>query len=126
MGLLGAFAVAAALLATIGLFGVLSYAVGQRTRELGVRLALGARPRDLVRLLLGEGLWVAAIGLAVGAAIAAGASRLLASLLFQTSPLDPVAFVTTSALLLATCALAALVPALRAGRVDPSRALHAE
>ncbi len=126
MSLLGAFAVAAALLATIGLFGVLSCAVGQRTRELGVRLALGAQPSDLVRLLLGEGLLVAAIGLAAGAAIAAGGSRLLASLLFQTSPLDPVAFASTGGLLLAVSALAALVPALRAGRVDPARALHAE
>lgn len=126
LGLLGAFALMAALLATLGLFGVLSYAVGQRVPELGVRLAIGARPRDVLRLVLGDGLRLASVGVAVGLAGAFALAHVLTSLLFEISPRDPVAFTATAALVAAVSLAAALLPALRASRIDPARALRSE
>jgi predicted permease len=126
LGLLGAFAVMAALLATIGLFGVLSYAVGQRMPELGLRLAIGATPRDVLRLVLGDGLRLAGAGVAVGLAGTLLLSNVLASLLFEVSPRDPVSLAVTAALVAVTSLLAAMLPALRASRIDPARALRAE
>ncbi len=126
LGLLGAFAVMAALLATIGLFGVLSYAVGQRVPELGLRLAIGATPRDVLRLVLGDGLRLAGAGIAAGLVGALTLSSVLGSLLFEVSPRDPVTLASTAVLVVATSLLAAMLPALRASRIDPARALRAE
>jgi putative ABC transport system permease protein len=126
LGLLGAFALAAALLATLGLFGVLSYAVGQRVPELGLRLAIGATPLDVLRLVLGDGLRLAGVGIAAGLFGALLLSNVLATLLFEVSPRDPVALAATAALVVATSLLAAALPALRASRIDPARALRAE
>jgi predicted permease len=126
LGLLGAFALMAALLATIGLFGVLSYAVGQRVPELGLRLAVGASPADVLRLVLADGARLAAAGVAVGFAGALALSRFLKELLFEVSPRDPVAFGATAALVAVVSLAAALLPAWRASRIDPARALRSE
>jgi len=122
----GAFALIAALLAVLGLYGLVAYSVSRRTREIGVRVALGALPRDVRRLVLGEGLRLAGIGVAIGVLLAAAASRLLGSLLFSVRPADPLTFASVPILLLSVAALACLVPALRAARVDPTVALRAE
>jgi putative ABC transport system permease protein len=121
-----AFAFCAALLAGIGLFGVLSYSVAQRVPELGVRLALGASPQDVRRLVLAEGARLAAAGAAAGLVAALLLSRTLQDLLFETSARDPLAFAATAALVLGVSLLAAYWPARRASRVDPSLALRAE
>jgi predicted permease len=124
--LLGAFAAVALVLTAVGLFGVVASGVAQRLREFGVRSALGARPGDLARLALGEGLGLAVVGAGVGVAAALGATRVLASALYEISPSDPLTLVATTALLLLVCAAACLVPARRAARVDPVTALRAE
>jgi putative ABC transport system permease protein len=124
--LLAAFAAAAALLAAIGLFGVLSYAVGQRVPEIGVRLAIGARPADVLRLVLRDGVRLAIAGTVAGLLGALALSRVMASLLFEVSPYDPAAFAGVLALVSAVSLCAALLPALRASRVDPVEALRAE
>jgi putative ABC transport system permease protein len=126
LALLGAFALMAALLATVGLFGVLSYAVGQRVPELGLRLAIGARPRDLLRLVLGDGLRLAGAGLAAGLLGALLLSRFLGSLLFEVSPRDPLALGATAVAVGLVSLAAALRPALRASRIDPAHALRGE
>src|SRR5688572_15068593 len=113
LALLGAFAVMAALLATMGLFGVLSYTVGQRVPELGLRLAIGATTGDVLKLVLGDGLRLAGIGLGVGLLGALLLSRFLTTLLFEISPRDPVALALTAALVAAVSLAAALRPALR-------------
>jgi ABC-type antimicrobial peptide transport system permease subunit len=123
---LGAFAVLALTLATTGLYGVLSYSVMQRRRELGVRGALGASRGDLVAMVLREGLSLTAIGLAIGVAASAGLARAMASLLFGVQPLDGVAFFMAPLLLVVTACAACLIPAARAARVDPAEALRAE
>jgi len=124
--LLGSFAAVALLLAVIGLYGVLSYAVTQRTSELGVRFALGATPGRVVRMVLGDGLRLVAAGAAVGLAAGAVAARLMSGLLFGIRAFDPAAFAGAAALLLAVAALASLVPARRASRLDPMSALRSE
>jgi len=126
LALLGAFAAMAALLATVGLFGVLSYAVGQRVPELGLRLAIGASPADLLKLVLGDGLRLAGLGLGAGLAGALLLSRFLTSLLFEVSPRDPMALALTAVLVGAVSLVAAAWPALRASQVDPARALRGE
>jgi putative ABC transport system permease protein len=126
LALLGAFAAMAALLATVGLFGVLSYAVGQRVPELGLRLAIGASPADLLKLVLGDGLRLAGLGLGAGLAGALLLSRFLTSLLFEVSPRDPMALALTAVLVGAVSLAAAGWPALRASQVDPARALRGE
>ena len=118
--------VVALILAAVGLFGVLSYSVTQRTREIGVRIAVGASRRDVVGLVVGRALRLTAIGLGVGIALAAGAGRLLRSQIFGVSPLDPVTYAGMAALLAAVALLAAWLPARRAARVDPIVALQAE
>ncbi len=124
--LLSTFAVAALILAAIGLYGIMASAVAQQTRELGVRMALGATPERLRRMVLGQALRVTGVGAAVGLAAALAGSRLLTSLLFEVSPTDPVALLGACALLLAVAFVAALMPAQRAGRVDPAQMLRAE
>lgn len=124
--LLGAFAVSALGLAGLGLFGLLAYTVRQREPEWGVRLALGARPGDLFRLVLGEGATLSAAGLALGLALAWGASRVLEALLFDTATRDPVVFVVAPALLAAVALLASVIPAWRASRVQPAHCLRSE
>ena len=125
-GLLGAFGVVALLLAGAGIYGVLSYTVSQRQRETGVRLALGARRADIVRLIVRDGMRLALLGVAVGALMAAALTRLMRGVLYEVSPLDPVTF-GTMALFLAVVGLAAcVVPARRASRVDPMVSLRGE
>jgi predicted permease len=122
--LLTAFAGIALLLAAVGLYGVLSYMVTQRTPELGLRMALGAQRSDVLSLVLKRGLVLAAIGLAVGLGASALLTRYLASLLFHTEPLDASTFASTTCLLLAVSALACLAPAYRASRLDPNETLR--
>jgi putative ABC transport system permease protein len=124
--LLTLFASLALLLAAIGVYGVLSYAISQRTNEIGLRVALGATRADVLRLVLGQGLTPAFVGLALGLAAAVGLSRFLDSLLFGLSARDPLTFAAVGFILLAVCVFAALVPALRALKVDPIVALRYE
>jgi predicted permease len=121
-----AFAVLSLMLASIGLYGVLSYLTTQRTGEIGVRLALGAQREQVVRLMLGDGLRPALYGLVLGLAASAGAARLIQSMLYGTRPLDPTIFAAVAATLLVVAALACLVPAWRASRIDPMQALRTE
>ena len=121
-----AFGALALILAAIGLYSVIAYNVVQRTHEMGVRVAFGAQMRDVVQLILGEGLRVTLIGLAVGGAVALYAGRWVAPLLFNVKPSDPLVFGAVVGVLLAAAVLASLVPALRAARVDPNVALRSE
>jgi putative ABC transport system permease protein len=123
---LGAFAASALLLAAVGIHGLLAFGVSQRRQEIGVRLALGAVPANIVRLIMGEGATLAAIGLALGIAVAGIVGRTLESLLAGVSPFDPVSFGTAAALCGAMTLLGSLGPALRALRVDPADSLRAE
>jgi ABC-type antimicrobial peptide transport system permease subunit len=123
---LGVFAALALTLAAIGLYGVLSYNVSARRREIGVRAALGASRRDLLGLVLRQGLGVTAIGLAIGLIAAAGLTRLMETMLFGVEALDPLSFIAAPAVLFAVACLACLVPAARAARVDPAIALRAD
>ena len=122
--LLGIFGSLAVVLATIGLYGVLSYAVSQSTRELGLRMALGARASDLLRIVMSQGLSLTATGVVIGAAIALGGTRLLGYLLYRVSPLDPLAFGSAFAVMMFAALAACLVPSWRATRTDPVRALR--
>jgi putative ABC transport system permease protein len=124
--LLASFAGTALLLAALGLFGVVSYAVGQRTRELAVRLALGARRDELVRLVLRDALALAAIGVVIGLAGAVALSRVIAAMLFSLSPTDPVTLGAVALLLLGAAFLAGYLPARRATTIDPIVALRSE
>src|SRR5439155_22939277 len=120
------FAGLALLLACIGLYGVMSYTVAGRTREIGVRMALGARTGDVVQLVLGEGLLLVAIGLAAGVPLAFASSRVLQRFLFEMKSTDPLSLVAVVALLGMIAALAGLIPARRAAKVDPMVALRYE
>ena len=126
MVLLGLFAGVALLLATIGIYGVMSYTVTQRRREIGIRVAVGARLDQILRLVLGESLKLAAIGVAIGVVAALGLARLGRSLLYGVSDSDPVTLVAVSALLVVVSLAASFVPAWRATRVDPMEALRDE
>jgi len=116
----------ALLLGVVGIYGVISYSVSQRTREIGIRMALGAREEELTQMFLGQGLKLAAIGVACGLVAAAALTRLMKSLLFEVTPLDPATFASVGLGLVAAAALASYVPALRATAVDPMEALRAE
>jgi predicted permease len=124
--LLGAFATLSLLLAAVGLFGVLSYLVAQRTGEIGIRIALGAQREQILRLILVDGLRPAVIGLALGLAASAAVTREIQSLLYGTRPLDPTVFGLVSLVLLLVAGAACVIPAWRASRLDPMRALRIE
>jgi putative ABC transport system permease protein len=124
LALIAAFAALALGLASLGLYGVISYSAKQRTREIGVRVAFGATERDVVRLILGQGLAVALAGIALGLAGAAAVTRVASTFLVGVSATDPITFVAVPALLLGLAILASFVPARRAGRVDPNVALR--
>jgi ABC-type antimicrobial peptide transport system permease subunit len=121
-----AFGALALTLAAVGLYAVIAFAVAQRNQELGVRIALGARVADVVRLVIGEGVRVTLGGLVVGAAIALLAGRGLATMLYRVSPRDPLVFATVGLTLLVVGILASAIPAFRAARVDPNVALRTD
>ena len=122
----GSFAIAALLLAAVGTYGVLAYSVAQRTQEIGIRMALGAAPRQVVNLVTGQALRMAGAGIAIGIIGAWFANRYLRSLLFEVQPNDPLILGGVALLLAATAAAASWLPARRATRVDPMITLRAE
>ena len=124
--LLSVFAALALVLATVGIYGVISYSVSRRTQEIGIRMALGARSGSIAKLVVMEGLLLASIGLACGIAAALALTRYLESFLFGVVATDKAVFGGLSALLMAVALAATLVPALRAARVDPMVALRHE
>jgi len=126
MVLLVLFAMSATLIATCGIYGLMDYAVTQRRREIGVRMALGAKRRDVLRLVLTRALRIVVVGLIVGLAGAAALTRVLQRFLFGVTPTDPIAFTIVTLLLMAVGLLAAWLPARRATRIDPCAALRAE
>ena len=121
-----AFALLSLVLASVGLYGVLSYLTTQRTGEIGIRIALGAQREQVLRQMLGDGLRPALYGLVIGLAVSAAAVRLIQSMLYGTRPLDPAIFAAVTATLLAMAVLACLIPAWRASRIDPMQALRIE
>jgi putative ABC transport system permease protein len=124
--LVGGFAALALILSAIGIYAVISYSVGQRTREIGVRMALGAQPRDVLAMVLREGMWLLTLGWLLGVAGALLTTRTMRTLLYSTSTTDALSFVCTSVMLAAVALLACYIPARRATRVDPIVALRDE
>ncbi|MGA7783666.1 MAG: ABC transporter permease, partial [Candidatus Acidiferrales bacterium] len=122
--LVGVFAAVAMLLSSIGIYGLLAYMVGQRSREIGIRIALGAQPPDILRLILGKGLLLACAGIAIGLILSAISVRMIAGLLYGVHPFDVIVFVTVPLILLVVAFLATYIPARRATMVDPIIALH--
>jgi ABC-type antimicrobial peptide transport system permease subunit len=123
LGLVGLFGMS---LAVVGIYGVISYAVSRRTGEIGLRMAMGAESRDILRLVIGQGLKLTLIGVGVGATLALALSRLLSRLLIGVSAADPVTFLTVPLLLIAVAIFACWIPARRATKVDPMIALRCE
>jgi putative ABC transport system permease protein len=124
--MLATFAAVALLLATMGIYSVLAYTVRRRVREIGIRMALGAQIRDVLRLIVMEGMKPAAVGLAIGIIGALVLGRVLASLVFGVSTRDPLTYLSVSLLLAAVALMATIVPAYRATRVDPMKTLRDE
>ncbi|MGH9830511.1 MAG: FtsX-like permease family protein, partial [Blastocatellia bacterium] len=124
--LLSVFAGLALLLAVIGVYGVISYSYAQRTREIGLRMALGALPSSVKLMALGEGVTLASSGVAIGLGLAFALTRTLASLLYSVSPADPATYAVMVGVLLAAALLACYLPARRASRVEPMSALRYE
>jgi putative ABC transport system permease protein len=124
MLLLAIFAGLALVLAAVGIYGVMSYSVAQQTREIGIRIALGAKRTDVLKMTVKAGLKMVAIGLGIGLAAAVVLTRVMASLLFGISATDPITFISISLVLLAVALLASYIPALRATKVDPMVALR--
>jgi putative ABC transport system permease protein len=124
--LLGIFAATALILTGVGIYGVISYAVAQNTREIGIRMALGAQASDVLKLILGQGLALTVAGVVIGLAGAFGLTRLMASLLYDITPTDLPTFAGVATLLVLVATLACYVPARRAMKVDPMRALRHE
>jgi len=122
--LLGAFGVIAVALALVGLYGVMAYAVMQRRKEMGIRAALGAEPRDLFTLVVGQGMRLAVAGIALGLVVTASVSRVMASLLFEVSAVHPAMYALMAALLMSSAVLACWLPSRRAARVDPIATLR--
>jgi ABC-type antimicrobial peptide transport system permease subunit len=120
------FGALALLLALVGVYGVMAYSVVRRTREIGIRTALGAEPGTVLRMILREGLTMTLGGAALGFLLALGIGRAFSGMLYQVSPLDPVAFTLAAAMLVATALLACWLPARRAAKVDPIVALRNE
>jgi ABC-type antimicrobial peptide transport system permease subunit len=126
MVLLGVFSGLALLLASIGIYGVLSYLVGRRTQEIGVRMALGARQLDVLRMIIGDGARMTLLGTAIGVVAALALTRLMSKMLFGVKPADPLTFVAVAALLCLVALLACYIPARRAMKVNPVIALRYE
>ena len=123
---LGLFATVALLLAVSGIYGVIGHAVAQRTREIGIRIALGAARRDVLRMILSEGGKLAVAGVVLGLIVSYAMTQSLRALLYGVTPTDPLTFALVALLLLATALIACWIPARRASRVDPMIALRAE
>jgi ABC-type antimicrobial peptide transport system permease subunit len=126
LALLGIAGATALLLSVVGIYGVLAYAVVQRQREVGIRVALGAAPRTVKRMFVYRGMILAGIGIVFGAVMAAGLTRLMSSLLFGVTPLDAATFVAAAAFLAVAALIASYVPARRAATIDPMQTLRAE
>jgi len=124
--LLAIFAGVAMVLASVGIYGVMSYTVTQRTHEMGIRLALGAQPLDVLRLIVGRGMLLAFTGVALGVGGAFALTRLLESLLFNVSATDPLTFASIAIIVVVIALLSCYIPARRASRVDPAIALRYE
>jgi putative ABC transport system permease protein len=124
--LLGFFGAAAEVLAAVGIYGVTAYSVSQRTREIGIRMALGAQARDVVRMVIGQGSRLVLVGIGLGLATSLVATRALASQLYRVQPSDPITFAALTGLLAGVALLATNIPARRAMRVDPVLALRHE
>jgi putative ABC transport system permease protein len=126
LGLLGSFAALALVLAAVGLYGTIAFSVSQRTREMGVRVALGATPENLLAMILREGLTLAAAGIAPGICLSAVCTRAVSSMLFKVSAFDPLTFASVALVLVAVAATASYLPAKRAASADTMEALRAE
>jgi ABC-type antimicrobial peptide transport system permease subunit len=124
--LLGTFSMTALLLAAAGLYSAIAYSVAERTQEIGIRIALGAATGDILRMIVGQGLVLALVGLAIGTIAALALTRLMSDLLFQVSVADPASFAASTLLFAAIAALASYLPARRAARVDATEALRYE